>query len=71
MALIEHPLLAVKIRDALRQEGIPFLFETRLDENVMAVRVVGQVMEREGVLRELSIRRDTFQCCEQPAIFMK
>ena len=52
MALIEHPLLAVTIRNALLQEGIPFLFDTRLDENVMAVRVVGQVMEREGVLRE-------------------
>ena len=40
VALIEHPLLAVKIRDALRQKGIPFLFETRLGENVLTVRVV-------------------------------
>ena len=42
VALIEHPLLAVKVSDALRQKGIPFLFETRLDENVLTVRVVNE-----------------------------
>ena len=42
IALIEHPLLAVKIRDGLRKRGIPFLFETRLDENILTVQVVGE-----------------------------
>ena len=40
IALIEYPLLAVKIGDGLRKRGIPFLFETRLDKNVLTVRVV-------------------------------
>lgn len=42
LALIEYPLLAVKIGDGLRKRGIPFLFETRLDENVLTVRVVNE-----------------------------
>ena len=40
IALIEYPLLAVKVGDGLRKRGIPFLFETRLDKNVLTVRVV-------------------------------
>ena len=40
IALIEYPLLAIKIGDGLRKRGIPFLFETRLDKNVLTVRVV-------------------------------
>jgi hypothetical protein len=40
IALIEYPLLAVKVGDGLRKRGIPFLFETRLDRNVLTVRVV-------------------------------
>ena len=42
IALIEYPLLAVKIGDGLRKRGIPFLFETRLDKNVLTVRVVNE-----------------------------
>ena len=40
IALIEYPLLAIKIGDGLRKRGIPFLFATRLDKNVLTVRVV-------------------------------
>ena len=40
IALIEYPLLAIKVGDGLRKRGIPFLFETRLDKNVLTVRVV-------------------------------
>ena len=40
IALIEYPLLAVKVGDWLRKRGIPFLFETRQDKNVLTVRVV-------------------------------
>ena len=40
IALIEYPLLAVKVGDGLRKRGIPFLLETRLDKNVLTVRVV-------------------------------
>jgi hypothetical protein len=42
IALIEYPLLAVKVDDGLRKRGIPFLFETRLDKNVLTVRVVDE-----------------------------
>ena len=42
IALIEYPLLSVKIGDGLRRRGIPFLLETRLDENVLTVRVVNE-----------------------------
>ena len=42
IALIENPLLAVKVGDGLRKRGIPFLFETRLDKNVLTVRVVDE-----------------------------
>ena len=42
IALIEYPLLAVKVGDGLRKRGIPFLFETRLDKNVLTVRVVDE-----------------------------
>ncbi len=42
IALIEYPLLAVKVGDRLRKRGIPFLFETRLDKNVLTVRVVDE-----------------------------
>ena len=37
IALIEYPLLAVKVGDGLRKRGIPFLFETRLDKNVLTM----------------------------------
>lgn len=40
IALIEYPLLAVKIGDGLRKRGVPFLFETRQDKNVLTVHVV-------------------------------
>jgi hypothetical protein len=42
IALIEYPLLAVKVGDGLRKRGIPFLFQTRLDKNVLTVRVVDE-----------------------------
>lgn len=42
IALIEYPLLAVKVGDGLRRRGVPFLFETRLDENILTVRVVDE-----------------------------
>ena len=42
IALIEYPLLAVKVGDGLRKRGISFLFETRLDKNVLTVRVVDE-----------------------------
>ena len=42
IALIEYPLLAVKVGDGLRKRGIPFLFATRLDKNVLTVRVVDE-----------------------------
>jgi hypothetical protein len=42
VALIEHPLLAIKIADRLRKKGIPYVFETRLDENVLTVHVVNE-----------------------------
>lgn len=42
IALIEYPLLAVKVGDGLRKRGIPFLFETRLDKNVLTIRVVNE-----------------------------
>ena len=42
IALIEYPLLAVKVGDGLRKRGIPFLFETRQDKNVLTVRVVNE-----------------------------
>lgn len=42
IALIEYPLLAVKIGDGLRKRGVPFLFETRLDRNVLTVHVVNE-----------------------------
>ena len=42
IALIEYPLLAVKVGDGLRKRGIPFLFQTRLDRNVLTVRVVDE-----------------------------
>ena len=42
IALIEYPLLSVRIGDGLRRRGIPFLLETRLDENVLTVRVVNE-----------------------------
>ena len=42
IALIEYPLLSVKIGEGLRRRGIPFLLETRLDENVLTVRVVNE-----------------------------
>lgn len=40
IALIEYPLLALKIGDGLQKRGIPFLFETRFDKNILTVRVV-------------------------------
>jgi len=42
IALIEYPLLSVRIGDGLRRRGVPFLFETRLDENILTVRVVDE-----------------------------
>ena len=42
IALIEYPLLAIKVGDGLRKRGIPFLFETRLDKNVLTIRVVNE-----------------------------
>ena len=42
IALIEYPLLAVKVGDGLRKRGIPFLFETRQDKNVLTIRVVNE-----------------------------
>ena len=42
IALIEYPLLAVKIGDGLRRRGIPYLFETQLTTNVLTVRVVNE-----------------------------
>jgi len=42
VALIEYPLLAATIGDGLRKRGIPFLLETRLDGNVLTVRVVSE-----------------------------
>ena len=42
IALIEYPLLAIKVGDGLRKREIPFLFETRLDKNVLTIRVVNE-----------------------------
>jgi len=42
VALIEYPLLSVRISDGLGKKGIPFLFETCLDKNVLTVRVVDE-----------------------------
>ena len=42
IALIEYPLLAVKVGDGLRKRGIPFLLETRLDTHVLTVRIVNE-----------------------------
>ena len=52
IALIEYPLLAVKVGDGLRKRGIPFLFETRQDKNVLTVRVVKEYFLEIPVTRE-------------------
>ena len=57
VALIEYPLLAATIGDGLRKQGIPFLLETRLDRNVLTVRVVSEYFLEIPVTLERPDRR--------------
>ena len=40
VALIEYPLLQLRIGEGMRKRGIPFLLETRETRNVLTVRIV-------------------------------
>ena len=42
IALIEYPLLNLKIGEGMRERGIPYLFGTRETGNVLTVRIVGE-----------------------------
>lgn len=41
IALIERPLLEHRLREGLIRKGVPFLFETRGEHNVLTLRVIG------------------------------
>ena len=42
IALLEYPLLQVRIGDGLAKKGIPFLLETRMTHNILILRVVNE-----------------------------
>ena len=42
VALVEFPLLVVRIGDGLAKKGIPYLLETVFDRNILTVQVVGE-----------------------------
>ena len=42
VALVEFPLLMVRIGDGLARKGIPFLLETIFDRNILTVQVVNE-----------------------------
>ena len=42
VALIEFPMLKVRIGDGLAKKGIPYLLETVFDRNILTVQVVGE-----------------------------
>ena len=42
VALIECPMLKVRIGDGLAKKGIPYLLETVFDRNILTVQVVGE-----------------------------
>ena len=42
VALIEFPMLQVRIGDGLAKKGIPYLLETIFDRNILTVQVVGE-----------------------------
>ena len=42
VALIEFPMLQVRIGDGLAKKGIPYLLETVFDRNILTVQVVGE-----------------------------
>ena len=42
VALLEYPLLKVRIRDGMARRGIPYLLETVIDRNILTVQVVGE-----------------------------
>jgi hypothetical protein len=42
VALVEFPLLSVRIGDGLAKKGIPYLLETIADRNFLTVQVVGE-----------------------------
>ena len=42
VALVEFPMLSVRIGDGLAKKGIPYLLETVFDRNILTVQVVGE-----------------------------
>jgi hypothetical protein len=42
VALLEYPLLKVRISDGMARRGIPYLLETVIDRNILTVQVVGE-----------------------------
>ena len=42
VALVEFPMLVVRIGDGLAKKGIPYLLETVFDRNILTVQVVGE-----------------------------
>ena len=42
VAVLEHPLLRVMVEEGLRKRNIPFLFETRMDRNILTVHIINE-----------------------------
>ena len=42
VAVLEHPLLRVKVEEELRKRKIPYLFETRMDKNILTVHIINE-----------------------------
>ena len=42
IAVLEYPLLRVKVEEELRKRKIPFLFETRMDRNILTVHIINE-----------------------------
>ena len=42
VALLEHPLLELKVEAEMRRRGIPYMFRCAGDENVLTVQITGE-----------------------------
>lgn len=42
VTVLEYPLLLVKVEEGLRKRNIPFLFETRMDRNILTVHIINE-----------------------------
>ena len=42
ITVLEYPLLLVKVEEGLRKRKIPFLFETRMDRNILTVHIINE-----------------------------